>query len=942
MSVNINTKYIGLSIHLQNKLNESISLDEGKIGDAMKGVWNKIFGSSSKSNNKEAKGIFGILGTIGAALKGVSGAGDNKLLEKYKLIEQTKLNDEKTRLKNEMKAEEDTEISKLEAEYQHNKTQLDLASQRRVERYQATKRQLDDIIQREKNAQKNKTALLFTAAQNEAYINAIRNAGKEEEETGETNPFMEMKELASIILCDAEGNPRSLEDIQAIMEKPDEDCSDEEKDLRSQVKEYNNIATKYEGAALETMDSDAYKDLVGKTLTEVRASEENKNNLTKAEKDKEEYDKAVTMRAKVLEHQQKLKDADVNSKETALNDFTDSSKNPFYGGEDADGKVKPLDKEAFIAAVKSKATDVAKYTKEDGSFDLDAYKADMEKLGMPSDVIDSFSDSENTIFKPDEDLISTALNSLPDETIEQAANKVAQTQSDELANKKADVENAKVAKSDIEHEPESNADLAAALKEWNSLSSEQQARLDPESDAGKEYKKQIDDSLKNAQEAQKKSEENRNANKEFRERCKTARTERANNQMDPDLKDKVDAAMQNLGIEAGEIKYGDKTGFMDSNGDFHEKPGPDASEETNKKYIDARDKNMVLMDLTDSTVDMAYDDPIESIKKNDDETYTITYKDKNKEPKTDASLEEATNAKVGQIAAATAKKEVIKRKQEVFDKINAVFDDKGNLNTEKFDALTDEQKNTIASIVKSGKPISSFFKGMDLNGGSASAEKLAQKFGENDDNELSDEEKERRKKEYDEKIENAVDIIDTIDIDTDDSDYNADDWEDAENDKEDQEDTEYEGDEGDEGDEDTENAKNADNKDLVKGDDDKWYIKKEDGSADIESGEQTNVSKNTVKKTIKNPAKEWRRRKNKRTGKTTRSYYNSNGDSISKNEFKEKMDNYQKAKKKHEQKQQAQHQQSSNNNNTGYVPNTSESLKYIQLKNYLIEKLNNR
>lgn len=919
----MSSKYNSLSIHLQNILNESTQLDEGKFGDALKKGWNKIFG-----NNEENKGIFGILSTIGAALKGVSGASDNKLLEKYKKIEQDKLNDEKNRLKAELKAEEDAEMSKMEAEYQHNKTQLDLASQRKVERYQATKRQLDDIIKREKDAQKNKTALLFTAAQNEAYINAIRSAGKDED-TGETNPFTEMRELASIILCDDEGNPRSLEDIQAIMNKPDEECSDEEKELRSQVKEYNDISTKYESTALETMDSDAYKDLVGKTLDEVRASKENENNLNKAKADKKEYDKAVTMRAKVLEHQQKLKDANVSSKETALNDFVDSSKNPFYGGEDADGKVKPLSKEAFIAAIKSKATDVAKYTKEDGSFDIDTYKADMEKLGVPADIIDSFSDPENTMFKPSEDLISTALNGLSDETIEQAANNVAQTQSDELANKKAAVENAKVAKSDIEKERETDPELDAAYKEWESLSDEQKSRLDPESDAGKEYKKQIDDSLTAAQEAKKKSEENKKANKEFKERCKTARAERVNNQMDPDLKDKVDDATK--GIEGGEVRNEDgKLGFYNEDNKFVEKPGPDASEETRKEYIAARDQHLALMDLEET--DVAYDDPIESVKKNDDGTYTITYKDKNKEPKTDASLDEAAKAKANQISAAESKKSAIKRKQEIFDKINTVFDGEGNLDTEKFDALTSEQKKTIETIIKSGKPIHSFFKGMDINGGSASAEEIAKKFGEKVNGELSDEEK----KVHNEKIENAIDTIDTDEVDTNAEDYNVDDWEDSENDGEDQDETEYEGDE-DTDVEDTNKAKNADDKDLVKGDDGKWYIKKEDGSADIESGEQKNVSKKTVKKKLSNPAKEWKRRKNKRTGRTTRSYYNSKGESISRKDFKKRVETYQKAKKKHEQKQQQSQQQSSNN--TGFVQ--GENLIYTHLKNYLIEKLMN-
>jgi hypothetical protein len=180
-------------------------------------------------------------------------------------------------------------------------------------------------------------------------------------------------------------------------------------------------------------------------------------------------------------------------------------------------------------------------------------------------------------------------------------------------------------------------------------------------------------------------------------------------------------------------------------------------------------------------------------------------------------------------------------------------------------------------------------------------------------------------------------------IDADDDKGEGDDWEDDEEDHGDDEDLKNGGDEkSDEEEDDNDNAKNDAGEQLVKGDDGKWYKKKEDGTADTDAGEQTNVTKK--KKTLKNPAKEWRRRKNKVTGKKTKNYFNVHDkkQSISRKKFLEKVEAYKKAIAKRKAKEQ-------NNETFNYVNlgnHLFESIdtnnnKYYNLRNYILSNVNN-
>ena len=101
-----------------------------------------------------------------------------------------------------------------------------------------------------------------------------------------------------------------------------------------------------------------------------------------------------------------------------------------------------------------------------------------------------------------------------------------------------------------------------------------------------------------------------------------------------------------------------------------------------------------------------------------------------------------------------------------------------------------------------------------------------------------------------------------------------------------------------------ENYKKAmDDVDLSQDDDDEEHKKSAEGGdvdtdADDADGEEVDDGNGGKKKVLKNPAQTWHRKKNKATGKATKSYYNKSGDSISQKEFQEKMKKYQAAKAK--------------------------------------------
>ena len=168
-------------------------------------------------------------------------------------------------------------------------------------------------------------------------------------------------------------------------------------------------------------------------------------------------------------------------------------------------------------------------------------------------------------------------------------------------------------------------------------------------------------------------------------------------------------------------------------------------------------------------------------------------------------------------------------------------------------------------------------------------------------NELKDEEKETVKNFRDQlKSEEGKEKIKDLYKDLD---FNNTDFTTLEDELEDFEDGEYE-------DEDSKDIKDADD---IESD----Y--KEEGETDDEAKDRN-----------KNPAKIWKKKKNKHTNKPTKNYYNQDGDSISPKEFKERVANYKKRVAK---------KNGGGSGEPGGEPGTNES-RLLSLKDYLIESFN--
>ena len=94
---------------------------------------------------------------------------------------------------------------------------------------------------------------------------------------------------------------------------------------------------------------------------------------------------------------------------------------------------------------------------------------------------------------------------------------------------------------------------------------------------------------------------------------------------------------------------------------------------------------------------------------------------------------------------------------------------------------------------------------------------------------------------------------------------------------------------------------------------------KEDIENEGEDKEEGDDIDDGAGKKIENPSKIWHKKKNKRTGKPTKSYFNKKGDSISQDEFKEKLKNYREKK--------------------AAAKNESTTITKISLSQYLFEQL---
>lgn len=911
--------YKSLSNYLENKLIENDNIEKfsdinESIGDWIKKI--NPFGSKTPTKEQEEKTgtLFGFLGAFWSGFKNGGKTAEDPLMKKYAEISKKEAEDEKKRLEKEYSEEQNLEIQKLESEYQHNRAQLDLASKRRIDAFKASQNRLKEMTARMTADEKNGKLLLYSKEQNAEVINMIKNTGKD---LGlvEGNPLTRMADLAVLLGTDKDGNPRSAEEIlKAAKDDPE---------VKAQLDEYNSIAEKHGTQIKEGMSSEAFRSSVGKLQNEVVDQAQLNTQLQTAKDNQADY----TQKCKAVASVKAMQSAYNKAKEeydkanVELEKIIGSGENadgasPFakrYNSET--GKVEELKAASFKTALNEYINNAkSECNDSDGHFDVNKLKTKLEELGIPENVITNITNAGD--FKDIQDAIKENIENMSNNDAEDASKKVKEKTESNIAAAKSKVKSKQSALDgtvDLSDDRLSKEEKIKKLKDLGNLElAEEYEKIysampkdeveahDPSTEAGKTRKTDIEKSVKAAQEAVDQNKANKEANKKAAAEAHDREIERKKTAIPDELKDDVES--DESGIEPGESykvnKDGKKElGFTDSKGNWHKKPGPKETEK-NKEYIAARDKHLMELDLTKLNKDK--DSHIASIEKDPDdpELYIIKYDDGSEPQK--VNKEQAIAKKVNQRTIAKTKAESQERRHKLATNLKACIGTDGKINRDKFRELldsTDENQqaelNVIKEIINGDESVAEkYFKGIDLDGDTTLNDIVT------------------TLKDNKEKLQADIDNWD-------DDEYikgDKNDWDEVEDEDEDASDeNEYDSDE-----EDEDNAKDSDGNKLVKASDGKWY-KESDVDADGNPTENAKEQENVYKKKIKNPAKEWKRRKKKNGKGMTKSYYNSEGNKISQDEYKEKMNAYQKAKQKNS--------------------SQDESVKYTSLKNYLFEHL---
>lgn len=862
-----------LTEYLQNQLHKE-NINEG-IGDWLKGLIGKDVKATPKQE-KAAKTSFGLLGIFASKI-GIFNAKD-PVGQAFEKIMEEQQSEAERRMKEFQESKEGALAEKLKAKWEHKKNQLDLANKKKIAAYNQKRDELKREIAFWHN---NNTS--YTEEENNAYDERLEDSFNA---LGDLK-ISELEELDALRLklaYDDDGNPRDLAAIKEYAES---------EEGKSTFERFNKLAQKHNKPMLDGVDDEGFKEVMKKVQVSTKQMGEAIDAQKKADDELKEYNKKAGAVSKINDIKKNLENANtkVTDCEKELNNLTskyvgkkdDSEKTSGLFELDDDDRLK-LKSDADIQSAIQSAID-GKFT--DGDTD-DVKKENIRKalaeLGIPDSVISNLD---------------------TDSTKEFAANKIAEKIKDKLtaegsgeklkesilndANKQCDASRSKLKNAEavknrwneinncIENGTPVN-EMSAEAQEM--LSDEQISNIDayraiPKVDRengaydvnnpyGKEVKERLEKDKSNCDEAVKKLNEINEARKAER-KMRLKQLEKSNS-IPTEVQEKIDKYMQ--GVDRGEVKKDGKVGYNIINAEgkkeFIEKPGIDATKEEKEKYERGRDKALIL--------NIDEKPPFNKVEFLENGKYKIDGEEtEDKEMAIEAQ---------SLISLYHQNKELGNAKREEFinSKLGKMINSKdGSFNKEEYDKLSDEEKECVDAMIKDpdkylGKLASrdAKFDGIKKK---LEDEKFQIKYDEYEDtDDEDDEETKELRKSQDDEIE----------------------------------------------DDETESGKDDKGNELVKGEDGKWYKKKEDGTADIDGGQVP-----STKVPLKNPAKIWHKKKNKRTNKTTKNYYDKDGNSISPEEFKKLVKNYNEKKKK---RQEAQKQEVQKQETQKQEVNTGESL----------------
>lgn len=797
------TSYLNSSFNDIKKHNDTI-VSEGIFDDIKK----FFSGDSSKDKSTKKLGFFGaLLAPFSSKVSDTKSSKDSFLAE-YERQAKLEAENEKKRLEAELKAEDAAELARLKAEFEHNQNQLNIASQNRVKAFNATEKRLKDV---EAKVKKNK--LLFSASQNEALLNKIRSEGNDQNLEG--NPLKEMKNLAMLIYIKPDGTIRSGDEIATELEKDDSD-------IKKYAADYNKLAQKMKKPILDSMKTD---DFLKELETANHEAYENSNideviESTKAEK--ESFEKSC----KAFKAVKELKTSNKNNKEE-LEQLKDS---PFK-------KIDGTD--SFKTELIKELTEGLDSFKTDGNIDTTKIGARLEKLGVSKDIITKIKDAG--IGTGDKDDIKKAIDELDDDDVKTALEETQKTISNRIEELETKIKNsldlsdkdlseedaiAKVKKM-YEDDAEKQDEMIKNIETYFSLNKEdvEKGVYDEEQEVSKNRLKNLTNDVKKAEDKKEKLKTQQDANKEARKRAEEAVKVKAENEMPDELKDKVEKELQ--GLEGDEQL--DKDGniyFLNSDKKPVQKPVNGTDKEQND-YIIQRNEHFLTLDLEQH--DKQNSLGVKSIKKNDDDTYTIIYKDGSIDEK--ATKEDAITAKVNQLQMSRSKGLILKAKQDIANTLKEYIKD-GELDTEKLKSLRDSDKDedkvkyaNLSFCIKNSDKIGDYFKDVDLIGNDT-IEQIEKAFKKNDKSKKSE-------------------VADKFDDEEEKNDVN----------------------------------KNSDD-----------YDDEDDEDDDLKDADDEFEDEGETK--LKNPTKVWHKKKKKNGSGSTKNYYDKNGNSISPDEYNEKKERY--------------------------------------------------
>lgn len=874
------SKYLNTSF----KKNTNIQLNEGFS------LSNLFKHSSTNKEQEAAKGFFGIIGTLFSKLTG-NDSTEDEITKTLREQEEKAEQNAKEREEKLAASSEGAFVAKIKAKFAQKENQMDLVNARKCAAYDAKKKQLEDEA---KFWEKNKTEF---SAEQIAELDTQREEAFKQLGGLEKSDLQRMNMLAGIISCDKDGKPLSKEDILKKIKKPTSDTpnADYDEELAGYVEEFNKLAKKYGKAITESMTDKQFQNVMGKYQQGVLAIPTAENALEAAKKQKDDFDKKAEQVAKYNEKMKKHNDA-VEKQEKLEQELAEFEKGKIDGIEDSENKVfdvvevdgkkkvKVTNKDSLKLALIQLAThsdDVKKDNSDE--IDINKYKAKLASYGIPETVIDAIVEqTEGSVFEPNESKISDAINALDGDDLTNMQEKFEQKLQQNYDGLTLKIENAKNEVKNNE-EPKLNDGNYNDIK---NLSDSQRLAYDVTTSAGKDTQTKLADGLKEAEKQVNSIKKSKEAAAEQRKARIKEYTADKENRVPDALKDKVKEATQGVGY--GEIKKNGKVGIEiepaegENGPKFIPKPGPNASEEDIKKYDEAKRKKLLNGNLENIKPTKI---KVEEETKNGTTTYKYYTLDKDGK-QTSIDEEKAIEIYAENQKMAEHQAELLKYKQDLAKLLTSCIKN-GELDKEKFKKLSESDKASIIDILKEEDGIDKCFKGVDLAGNKT----------------ISD----IKKIITDDNRESILDAMEDFEVELEDENYE----ETGEDDKVEDDD---------------EHAENENGDKLVKVNG-KWYKK-----SDLdENGDPIDDAEVQTKRKLINPQKVWKQRTIKsgpREGSKTKSYYNKNGDSISKDEFKKKLERYNKKK------------QGQGGSNTTGTTESVQSKGYTSLSNYLLETFN--